>query len=218
MARTARYYTLGDPAGELRQVWFVCHGYRQLAARFLRHFAVLDDGSRLTVAPEALNRFYLDDAPGPHGPEARIGGTWMTREDRLSEISDYVSYMDAVYDRIFEQVDRSAVELHVLGFSQGAATVSRWAAYGRAEADHLILWAGFPPPDLELGAVRERLARPRLTLVLGTEDEFAAPEALAQQEVRLREQGLACRLVTFRGGHRLDPAVLHELAMSPAPA
>ena len=33
--RTARYYTLGSLDGP-RDVWFVCHGYGQLAARFLK--------------------------------------------------------------------------------------------------------------------------------------------------------------------------------------
>ncbi|MFL5521990.1 MAG: hypothetical protein ACJ8B6_13695, partial [Gemmatimonadales bacterium] len=50
--RTARYYTLGPTHGFPRELWFVCHGYGQLAGRFLRQFAPLDDGTRLIVAPE----------------------------------------------------------------------------------------------------------------------------------------------------------------------
>ena len=49
VARSARYVTLGPMAG-VREVWFVCHGYGQLATRFLRSFGPLDDGTRLLVA------------------------------------------------------------------------------------------------------------------------------------------------------------------------
>ena len=37
--RTARYYQLGALSAATRRVWFVAHGYRQLARYFLRHFA-----------------------------------------------------------------------------------------------------------------------------------------------------------------------------------
>src|SRR6476469_3720019 len=93
--RTARYYTLGPTHGFPRELWFVCHGYGQLASRFLRQFAPLDDGTRLIVAPEALSRYYLDPvAERRHQREPRVGASWMTREDRFAEIVDYVSYLD----------------------------------------------------------------------------------------------------------------------------
>ena len=36
--------------------------------------------------PEGLSRFYLDDPRKRHGPDAPIGASWMTREDREHEI------------------------------------------------------------------------------------------------------------------------------------
>src|SRR2546425_1041706 len=80
--KTARYYSLGEPGPATRQLWFVCHGYGQLAGRFLRHFEPLDDGSRVIIAPEGLSRFYLSESPA----ERRVGASWMTREDRLVEM------------------------------------------------------------------------------------------------------------------------------------
>ena len=35
--RRVRYATLGQPSEAVREVWFVLHGYSQLAPRFLRH-------------------------------------------------------------------------------------------------------------------------------------------------------------------------------------
>src|SRR5437773_8113905 len=128
--RSARYFTLGssEHAGE---VWFVCHGYGQLASRFLERFRPIEAERRCIVAPEGLSRFYLTESP----TERRVGASWMTREDRLHEIDDYVRYLDAVYGKVFGSLDRAGVTVHALGYSQGASTVSRWAALGKAKID-----------------------------------------------------------------------------------
>ena len=61
VARTARYQQLGELSAATRRVWFVSHGYGQLAAYFMRHFAFLAeaDPSTVVIAPEGLSRFYL---------------------------------------------------------------------------------------------------------------------------------------------------------------
>jgi hypothetical protein len=61
IARTARYYQLGTISTDTRRIWFVCHGYGQLAAYFIRHFAHLTaaDPYLVVIAPEGLSRFYL---------------------------------------------------------------------------------------------------------------------------------------------------------------
>jgi predicted esterase len=210
ITRTARYYTLGEAAAVLREVWFVCHGYGQLAGRFLRHFAVLDDGARLIVAPEGLSRFYVGSGEGA-GAQEKVGAAWMTREDRLAEIHDYVNYLDAVYADVLRRVDRATVRVHALGFSQGTATVSRWVVFGTARVDRVVLWGGEVPPDLDLAAVRERLAGTDLTLVAGRHDEFITPKVVARDEERLRRADIPCRVVAFDGGHELDDAILRGL-------
>lgn len=241
VTRSARFATLGEPAaGDLEEIWFVCHGYRQLAAPFLRNFRSLDNGRRLIVAPEALNRFYLDDDGGPHGPESRVGATWMTREDRESEIADYVACLDSLYSHVLNRADASHppaplnesataseppgalnersfssgrdVRIRVLGYSQGAATASRWAAYGQARIDQLILWAGLPAHDLELTGAADRLAGMDVTLVAGSEDGYTNPARAAGEVERLNAAEIPARLLEFDGGHRLDRATLDRLA------
>src|SRR6266550_1297389 len=127
VARTARYYTLGEPGAT--EVWFVCHGYGQLAGRFLRRFEPIADGSRLVVAPEGLNRFYVGS--GEHRDQP-VGATWMTREDRLNEIADYVKYLDAVYADVFGGKP-TAARVRALGFSQGAAPGTRGVTRATAQ-------------------------------------------------------------------------------------
>jgi predicted esterase len=204
-ARTARYFTLGASEGAT-EIWFVCHGYGQLAARFLERFRPIESDQRCIVAPEGLSRFYLTESP----TERRVGASWMTREDRLHEIDDYVRYLDAVY----AQVVRGKARITVLGFSQGSATVCRWAALGSSRIDRLIVWGGEVPPDLDLAQpnVATRLRTSHLTLVYGTRDEFFTPKIIAATEARLRSHDILYALAPFEGGHEIDEATLRRLA------
>jgi predicted esterase len=208
--RTARYYQLGEAAPGVRDVWIVCHGYAQLAEDFVRHFESLHEASRLLVAPEALSRFYLEG--GRHGPDSKVGATWMTREDRAAEIEDYVGYLDALHDAVFQHVDRRAATLTVFGFSQGAATASRWVAYGRSKVERLVLWGGLLPPDLDLAAAHDRFAQLSLVLVAGRRDRFQDEHELSGQVAALERAGLAPRVVRYPGGHGLNHKVLADLA------
>lgn len=202
--RTARYFTLGPAAATAREVWIVLHGYGQLAARFLRAFAPLDDGARCIVAPEGLSRFYAEA-----GRNDKIGASWMTREDRLAEIDDYVRYLDALY---VEVMGGAAVPVTVLGFSQGTATAARWLAQGNVRAGRLILWGGEVPPDLDLAAARQRWEKTDVTLVVGSEDPYITPKVLSRDEQRLREHGISFRVEGFEGGHEIVPDVLGRVA------
>ena len=211
--RTARYYTLGPQHGFPREIWFVVHGFGQLAGRFITKFEPIDDGTRLIVAPEALSRYYLDSISERRGKDVqRVGATWMTREFREAEIEDYVTYLGLVSDEIHRHLSGAAPRVVVLGFSQGAATVSRWLARSGMRADHLVLWSGTLPPELDSEAWAATAHRARLTMVMGTEDEFAPPAMMAKEAERLAEAGIAYQLRRFDGGHTIDPQALTELA------
>jgi predicted esterase len=206
--RTARYYTLGELVPVPAEIWMVCHGYGQLAGRFLAKLDALDDGRRLVVAPEGLSRFYVEG-----GTDTKVGASWMTREDRLSEIEDYVHYLDALFETACRPVDRAGAKLTVFGFSQGTATASRWAMRGKPRVDRLVLWAGLLPPDVEPGAHRRALNAMDLVLVLGDGDEFTSGAALAEQRAALDQAGVRYRVFTFPGGHRLDADVLRQVVV-----
>jgi predicted esterase len=218
ITRTARYWTLGSLTPETQQIWFVLHGYGQLAEYFIRNFRILDDGTRFIVAPEGLSKFYLKEFTG------RIGATWMTREDRETEIQDYVAYLDQLYRHVTFNTDKNTTSpsntpmLHVLGFSQGVTTACRWLARGSVRAKRLICWAGGLPAEWELSAPgsRERALLQDLVpvFVAGTTDEFITNDVLAQQKERIEAAGLPYHLVLFDGGHHLDADVLRRLLLS----
>ena len=221
VGRAARYFQAGQVSGDTRQVWFVCHGYRQLASRFVHPFAGLVELGAVVVAPEALSRFYIDPAPGRHGPEDRVGASWMTRVDREAEIEDYVRYLDALAARVLgagswgkgagPRAKRAGprTKTVALGFSQGVHTAARWAALGSTPIDELVLWGAYLPADLAVG---EGLRRPRLTLVFGDEDPTADPGLAAEQDERLAVAGIEPRRVVAPGGHRVDRGVIRSLA------
>jgi hypothetical protein len=232
--RTARYHILGDPAA-CAELWIVLHGYQQLAERFIRRFEPLPGlgRSRAVVAPEALSRFYVDQAPGAHGPESRVGASWMTRADRQHEIDDYVEYLDRLADVVrpgpepdtaadspdsteappggdpIDPAPAPARRLVVLGFSQGAETASRWVAYGRTRPDELILWGGGLAADLDAARAAEAFRSVRLRLVVGSEDRWARERA-ADGERRLAAMGLAAERIAYTGGHTIDAGILAE--------
>ncbi|MGH7457862.1 MAG: alpha/beta hydrolase [Longimicrobiaceae bacterium] len=213
--RTARYALLGEPAGKIRELWIVCHGYRQLARYFIQRFEPLDDGTRLVAAPEALSRFYLGDPDGSHGPRARVGGTWMTSEDRENEITDYVNYLDLLHDRLLEPLQRKRPRVVGLGFSQGAATAARWAMLGESRPGELVLWGDSVPRDLARESLQARAADLIITLVSGRGDPAFPPERARKEARKLEEHGFRVRVVTFDGGHEIGEKALLRVASAP---
>jgi predicted esterase len=212
--RTARYYTLGPADGSPRQVWFVLHGYGQLASQFVRVFEPLDDGTRLIVAPEALNKFYLvavDTMPAADRP---VGATWMTREDREKEIEDYIAYLDDLAATVLEPLKgRGATpRLVVLAFSQGTATAARWITRGTIRPSDVILWGGLLPPEIDFSADTTPLRQSSLHFVLGSRDQFVSDNRVTEEERRLREAKLPYRLVRYTGGHGIARDSLLALA------
>lgn len=207
VGRTARYWTLGEAgAGE---VWYVLHGYRQLAARFIRRFADVAGPDRLVVAPEALHRFYLGDERGRHGPRSPVGASWMTREDRLHEIADYVAYLDGLHRHAGPD---GAEEVTVLGFSQGVATAARWVVLGAVRPRRLICWGDTLPPDLDMERAARSLEGVELVLVRGSDDAAVEAARAEEERSRLADAGVAYRVVTYEGGHDIDAAALRALA------
>lgn len=203
--RTARFVTMGA-ADRPSEIWFVCHGYGELASSFVQGLSALNDGTRLFVAPEALSRFYLD------GPHRNVGASWMTREDRENEMRDYLKYLDAVKTEALSRIDGGSARVTVLGFSQGAATAARWACRGTIDAARLIVWGESLPPELEDDESLKRLRAMKLTFVGGTRDEFFTESRRKELRELLNRLGVPFEEKSFEGGHRLDDKTLLEIA------
>lgn len=206
--RTARYYTIGQLTDQTRNVWFCLHGFGQLAQYFSRKFTNLDDGQTLIVVPEGLSRMYLD------ATYQRIGASWMSREDRDHEISDYVLYLNALYDLIMDgrQPDKAGLHITVFGFSQGAATACRWLGNRHVRANRLIMWAGYFPQGIADLIDPATLSETETHYVYGRQDEYISTIAdINSYQDRLQTDLPNLRISAFDGGHRVDPEVLKGL-------
>jgi predicted esterase len=204
VSRTAHYYTLGEPGPDIEELWIACHGYAQLATSLLGKFESVDNGSRLIVAPEGLSRFYWNGFSG------KVVASWMTSRDRLDEIEDYSFYLSHLYEHFRSRLSPD-VRVFFFGFSQGCATLCRWMLKAFPDFDHLILWGGFLPEDLDYKAHASYLAQAKIHFVYGLQDEFLSPERLKKAQSFLEEQQLEANMFSFNGRHTVEPGVLEKL-------
>jgi predicted esterase len=210
--RTGRCAVRGpEDLSAVRELWFVLHGYGQLARDFIQGVAAADDGTRLIVAPEALSRFYNAQAPLTHfrSTEDAVGASWMTRDDRDDEIADQLAWLQLVLQTYRARLAPDT-PMTLLGFSQGAATAARWVDHGSISPAHLILWGALPAATL---APTSAVWRTRCTLVVGTRDRFLPAERVTEERARLDAAGCPYRFVSFLGGHRLDDQTLAQLLL-----
>jgi predicted esterase len=200
----ARYYQLGQ-IKDATEVWYVLHGYGQLAQYFIQKFKPLSEKGICVIAPEGLSRFYLQ------GNQGRVGATWMTRENRQMDIDNYINYLDAI---LKIENSPSHFPTTLFGFSQGAATVVRWAMNGNVNFDRLILWAGLFPPDMDFEKGAELLKGKKIIEVLGKQDQFitkARVEEMMQLNQKLK---INPTIIEFEGKHEIDERVLGEIAFA----
>lgn len=210
--RTARYYTIGELTDQTTHIWFCLHGFGQLASFFSQKFTGLDDGKTLVVVPEGLSRLYLN------GEYKRIGASWMTREDKQHEISDFLNYLNALYDLVLNGRNTADFHISLLGFSQGAATACRWLNAGHIHADRVILWAGFFSNGIGDVIDPARLASVETHYVYGTQDEyFELIGDVDAYKARLLTEVPNLKITAFDGGHRVEPDVLRQLVSSVEP-
>lgn len=197
--KTARFFTLGTLNHQTKEVWFVLHGYAQLGSDFIKQFEILDNAERFIIAPEGLNKFYAKGFGG--NPAA----SWMTSEDRLHEIADYIEYLNQLYESL--QINATRVKVILLGFSQGVATASRWLAAGNITISHFIVCSGEIAAEMQ-NPIHPVLSKIPVTYITGTADKLISSEKL-QAYIQLM-QVIKARMITFEGGHVIDPqSVLH---------
>ena len=202
--RTAQYYTFGTAGPQTKSCWLALHGYGQLARYFLRRFDVVAGENTLVAAPEALARFYTNPE------ESRVGAGWMTREHRLDDIADNMVYLDALYAGLRENLPPEC-RFTAFGFSQGCATLMRWALHARPPLAALVLYAGSIPEDLPYAQHLDYLSSFPIFLVYGTQDEFLTPERVAAYRAFIAQAGLPVQYLVFEGGHAVERSVLTEL-------
>jgi len=203
----AHYFRLGEINEHTKTVWFVLHGYGQLARYFLTKFKVLTDHGVCVIAPEGLSRFYLEDVnTRSQTGNNRVGSTWMTRENRLMDIDNYILYLNTVYKA--ELNSHPNIPVTLLGFSQGAATASRWAVQDSIPYNRLILWAGIFPDDMDFEKSKEILKTKTVHLVYGSKDPFLTEARIGEMKGLAEKLGIKSPPSVFDGGHEIHEETL----------
>jgi predicted esterase len=174
-ARTAHYYTLGHPVPGNRYYWLACHGYGHLAGDFVNDFLPIADDKTFIVAPEGLNKFYWNGFGGP--PVA----AWMTSHQRLDEIEDYLNYLEKLHQGILAQLPAN-VKVVLFGFSQGVATICRFAMMRNPHFHELVLWAGPIPTEFTPEDFGKKLTGKPVHVAVGNADPFVTEESITQQK------------------------------------
>ncbi|MCM0059776.1 MAG: alpha/beta hydrolase [Algoriphagus sp.] len=200
----ASYFLSHEPTGKEQEIWIVLHGYGQLAEFFIRKFIPFSSENRLILAPEGTNHSYLQEFQG------RVGANWMTSYNRETSIANNHRFLNRILDELLLQFS-SSPRIHLLGFSQGAATGTRWASQWVGFLDSLVLWGGGFAHDLALNLAKEKFASTEILLVYGAQDSLLTEESKQRQEDLVHELGKPLNLLTFDGGHEINPSLLEKI-------
>ncbi len=199
-----RYAILGSLSSDTSKVLFVFHGQGQLARYFIQKFKPLITQGYTVIAPEGLHHYYLQGFSG------RVGASWMTSENRLVAIANYISFLDRAYQDVKRKASPS-VKLHLLGFSQGTATASRWIEQSKFDFEQLILWGGALPPDLNKEKILGRMKNNKLIQVIGKKDPYMNTDKINELKGLVNNYQLFSDYRMYEGGHDIEATVLNEL-------
>ncbi|ADR23710.1 esterase [Marivirga tractuosa] len=200
----AVFYQSSQISEQTDEIWFVLHGYGQLPQYFIRKFKGIENDRRVIVAPGGLSRFYLDGFSG------RVGSTWMTKEERLIDIENYIGYLDQVAENVLSKASKD-VRITLLGFSQGSATVCRWAEKLSFPFEKLILHSGAFPPDIDFSGLSNKLKNNKVYMLRGTEDEFINEERKKEQKSLIEKLNIEVKEIEFEGKHDIHIESLKEI-------
>ncbi|MCK0145595.1 esterase [Arenibacter sp. F26102] len=199
------YSTLNKLNKNTKNVWIVFHGIGFLSRYFLTYFKGLPKEDNYIIAPQAPAKYYLNKE------YKHVGASWLTKENRILETKNILSYMDNLY--ALEKIPDHC-QLIILGFSQGVSIATRWVAKSKIKFDQLILYAGGIPEELTPeDFIFPESINAKIKLVIGNKDEFITAARLKKELEKADTLfGGRAQLVKFEGGHEIKKEVLNNLA------
>lgn len=202
--KTARYYCSGEKTEAVKNIWFLLHGYGEDALQFAQPFQSFVAQGDFVIAVEGLSRFYRNGFYGG------VGASWMTSEERMSDIADNMNYLKTVYTQEINSFDASAT-IHLLGFSQGVATLARFIATFQPKFHHLWICAGDIPKDLDWNEFISAVQSAQVHIMIGRNDPFITPEKWEEMQFFLASKKLNYQVHQFDGKHEINFSKLEEI-------
>lgn len=198
------YHTLNELTDKTKNIWLACHGQGQLAEYFVKKFEILNSEENFVIAPQGISKYYLNGFTG------RVGASWMTKEDREKEIENQQNLLKDIWKK--EVGDPKGKQVIFFGFSQGAATISRFVAYSKIPFHKMILWSGGFAHDLTNQDFKHLSGNETIHYFTSEDDPFYKPEMLVQQRERVMSaMGIKPEVRFFEGGHKVIPELLSDI-------
>ena len=201
--KTGHFFTHGTITESTRYVWVCLHGYGQLGKYFIQKFEFLDPSIHYVVVPEGLNRFYFE------GVNERPVASWMTREDRLDEIADYILFLEELRRKLAWDKN-PGIRIIYFGFSQGVSTLIRWLTNIHPRVDQLILWAGSLPDDILLEQHQSYFVNISTSFFIGNHDPYIFGDKMSFIQSLMERAGMKPVLNVYEGTHKVEEPVLQQ--------
>jgi len=103
------------------------------------------------------------------------------------------------------------IKVTLLGFSQGGATIFRWAMEKFPAVDRFILFGSLIPEDLDYRPHLDYFNSKELIWIYGTSDEFLTEKRLEFNRSVFEKNKLNFKEITFDGKHEVRREVLKNL-------
>ena len=167
------------------------HGYGENADRHLRALRRLPGATRwLLVSIDALHRFY-------DSKHDAVVGSWMTRQNRDSAITDNLAYVRSVVEVVMHDWPTTGVLVYA-GFSQGVAMAYRAAVRSGHSCAGVIALAGDVPPELREDA---SIRWPRVLVARGHDDAWYTQAKMEADLIFFATADASVESLVFVGGH-----------------
>jgi len=202
--KTARYSTYGNLTDKTKYFWFGLHGSKMQCEQVLYKFKDFDPDQHFVVAPEGMNRLYLDGFGG------EVVASWMTKRDRLEEIKDFSNYLTGLYHKYVSQLAPDTKKI-VLGFSQGGTSLFRWLHHTSIEVDEIIAYSCWIPEDIDLKESKTALANRKMLFTYGIQDQFLTEENMKKVQQVIDKNELSFTMEGYEGDHRISKDQLMKL-------
>ncbi len=195
--KTARYSTYGKLSDQTKYFWFGLHGSKMQCEQVLYKFKDFDPNEHFVLAPEGLNRLYLDGFGG------EVVASWMTKRDRLKEIEDFSNYLTQLYHKYISQLAPNTKKI-VFGFSQGGTSLFRWLHHSSIEVDEIIAYSCWIPEDIDLKLSKTPLVDRKMLFTYGIQDQFLTRENIEKVQKVIDNNSLSFTMEPYEGDHRIS--------------
>lgn len=202
--KTARYSTYGNLSDRTKYFWFALHGSNMRCEQMLYKFSEFNPDEHFIVAPEGLNRHYEKGFGGD------VVASWMTKRDRLEEISDFNLYLSSLYAK-YSKLLPVACKKIVFGFSQGGTTIFRWLNANSVEVDYVLAYSCWIPEDIDLSSLSSHIPKAKLVYTYGLQDQFLTEERIQQVNDIITRNKLEVKSLPYAGEHRVDKGNLKSI-------